>query len=328
MGKVAASTARLVETHERAPRPFEAVRPDPHAVPLEGVRPDPHEAVRPDPLEAVRPDPLEALRVATAALSEVRAVERLAALARDAALRGLGADLLAFAVVEDDGRHLRLLADRHRRPPSAAISVDGPGVIAHVARSGRAMLQPSGEAVRTLRPGTESVAVVPLPAAEGPVGVMVFGRSGRAGFSPDERAFVDVLAGVCALALERLRLSAGQSQARQVLHQRRRTSHIAGTQVEAGRMRFDLERLRIEVDGRSAHLTPTEMRLLMFLADEPGRPRSRREILGHLWQTDHLNGERTCDAHISNLRRKVERDPSSPELVVTRRGVGYALEVA
>lgn len=295
MGEVAASTALLVETHERAPRPF----------------------------EVVRPDPLEALRVATAALSEVRTVERLPALARDAALRGLGADLLAFAVVEDDGRHLRLLADRHRRPPSAQISVDGPGVIAQVARSGRAMLQPSGDAVRTLRAGTESVAVVPLPAAEGPVGVMVFGRSGRAGFSPDERAFVDVLAGVCALALERLKLLAD----RQILR-RRRAIHLAGSELQAGRMRIDLEQLRIEVDGRSAHLTPTEMRLLTFLADEPGRPRSRREILCHLWQTDHVGGERTCDAHIWNLRRKIERDPSSPELVVTRRGVGYALEVA
>jgi DNA-binding winged helix-turn-helix (wHTH) protein len=205
--------------------------------------------------------------------------------------------------------------------------VDGPGVIAQVARSGRAMLPPSGEAVRALRAGTESVAVVPLPAAEGPVGVMVIGRSGRAGFSPDERAFVDVLAGVCALALERLRLLADRSETRQILS-RRRALRLAGTELQAGRMRIDLEQLRIEVDGRSAHLTPTEMRLLMFLADEPGRPRSRREILSHLWQTDHVGGERTCDAHIWNLRRKIERDPSSPELVVTRRGVGYALEVA
>ena len=93
-------------------------------------------------------------------------------------------------------------------------------------------------------------------------------------------------------------------------------------------MRIDLEHLEIEIDGRSAHLTPTEMRLLVFLAEEPGRPRTRREILRYLWQTDYVGGERACDAHIWNLRRKIERDPSRPELVVTSRGVGYALKVS
>ena len=92
-------------------------------------------------------------------------------------------------------------------------------------------------------------------------------------------------------------------------------------------MQIDLEQLQIEVDGRSAHVTPTEIRLLIFLAEQPGRPRTRREILQHLWHTDFVGGERACDAHIWNLRRKIERDPSRPELVVTRRGVGYALEV-
>jgi DNA-binding response OmpR family regulator len=66
----------------------------------------------------------------------------------------------------------------------------------------------------------------------------------------------------------------------------------------------------------------------MFLAEEPGQPRTRREILTHLWHTEHVGGERACDAHIWNLRRKIERDPSRPELVVTRRGVGYALAVS
>ena len=178
-----------------------------------------------------------------------------------------------------------------------------------------------------MRPGTESVAIVPLAASEGPVGVMVVGRAGRAGFSADEVAFIGVLAGVCALALERLRLLA-DGRSRQILQAPAQRTASPGTEAHAGRMRIDLEHLRIEVDGRSAHLTPTEMRLLMFLADEPGRPRSRGEILRHLWQSDHVGGERTCDAHIWNLRRKIEREPTSPELVVTRRGVGYALEVA
>ena len=67
------------------------------------------------------------------------------------------------------------------------------------------------------------------------------------------------------------------------------------------------------------------MRLLTFLAEEPGRARSRREILRHLWHTEHVGDERACDAHISNLRRKIEREPSRPQRLVTLRGYGYAL---
>ena len=178
------------------------------------------------------------------------------------------------------------------------------------------------------RTGSESVAALPLPATGAALGVILFGRSGDRGFSEDDIAFLNVLAGLCALAVERLRLSSDRSHVREILRRRRLAVHLAGTQLRVGRMRIDLEQLEIEIDGRSAHLTPTEMRLLVFLAEEPGHPRTRREILRHLWQTDYVGGERACDAHIWNLRRKIERDPSRPELVVTSRGVGYALEVA
>jgi DNA-binding response OmpR family regulator len=156
---------------------------------------------------------------------------------------------------------------------------------------------------------------------------MVVGRSGRRGFSADAVAFLNVLAGLCALAVERLRLSTGRSDVGEMLRRRQPSVHVAGTRLRVGRMQIDLESLQVEADGRSAHLTPTEMRLLMFLAEDPGRPRTRREILRHLWQSDHIGGERACDAHIWNLRRKIEREPSRPEIVVTSRGVGYALDV-
>ena len=219
---------------------------------------------------------------------------------------------------------------------SPSIPLDGRSLIAQVARSGQPVYQPSPpdagrtgtRAVSALRPGTESIATLPLPAAEGALGVIVVGRGGDAGFSADDVAFLDVLAGLCGLALERLRLSADRSHVREIIRRRKLALHDVGARLRVGRMRIDLEQLQIEVDGRSAHVTPTEIRLLMFLAEEPGRPRTRREILQHLWHTDYVGGERACDAHIWNLRRKIEREPSRPELVVTRRGVGYALEVA
>jgi DNA-binding response OmpR family regulator len=82
---------------------------------------------------------------------------------------------------------------------------------------------------------------------------------------------------------------------------------------------------RVVAGGRDAHLTPSEIRMLLFLAEEPDRPRTRREILQHLWHTDDVADERACDVHVANLRRKIERNPSRPERLVTVRSVGYAL---
>ena len=90
-------------------------------------------------------------------------------------------------------------------------------------------------------------------------------------------------------------------------------------------MDIDLVGHNVSIEGRAATLTTSEMRLLTFLAEQPGRARSRREILRHLWHTEHVGDERACDVHISNLRRKIERQPSRPERLVTLRGYGYAL---
>jgi DNA-binding response OmpR family regulator len=75
-------------------------------------------------------------------------------------------------------------------------------------------------------------------------------------------------------------------------------------------------------------VTPSEFRLLSLLAGDPERAFTRREIVEHLWQSEHTGDERTCDVHVKNLRRKIERDPARPERLVTVRGVGYMLRAA
>ena len=55
---------------------------------------------------------------------------------------------------------------------------------------------------------------------------------------------------------------------------------------------------------------------------------SRRELMQHLWASEHVGDEHACEVHISNLRRKIERDPSQPERLVTVRGSGYKLVAA
>jgi len=82
---------------------------------------------------------------------------------------------------------------------------------------------------------------------------------------------------------------------------------------------------RVRVDGEQITLTPSEFRLLDFLAGDPERVFSRKEIMQHLWDSSYVGDQRACDIHISNLRRKVEADPADPKRIVTVRGIGYKL---
>jgi DNA-binding response OmpR family regulator len=99
----------------------------------------------------------------------------------------------------------------------------------------------------------------------------------------------------------------------------------AGGTLRVGGLSIDMLRHEASSDGQPLHLTPSEFRLLALLAQEPERAFSRREIMRHLWSSDFVGDERACDIHVSNLRRKIERDPSRPERLLTVRGVGYRL---
>lgn len=94
---------------------------------------------------------------------------------------------------------------------------------------------------------------------------------------------------------------------------------------EVGDLRLDLVRRTVAVEGRPVDLTPLEFRLVAALAERPGQVVTRREIVAELWHSSHAGDHRACDAHVKNLRRKLERDPASPERLVTVRGVGYML---
>jgi two-component system response regulator RegX3 len=95
--------------------------------------------------------------------------------------------------------------------------------------------------------------------------------------------------------------------------------------VRVGGLELDPYRHHVLVDGEPRHLTQSEFKLLALLASQPERTFSRRELMQHLWESRYVGDQRACDIHISNLRRKVERDRSQPERIVTVRGVGYKL---
>jgi len=115
------------------------------------------------------------------------------------------------------------------------------------------------------------------------------------------------------------------ARVRAVLRRRDLDAGEAQPVREVGGLRLDLERYEATVDGKPIQLTPSELKLLAFLARDPGRVFSRREIMQHLWESEYIGDARAADLHISNIRRKIERDPENPERLVTVRGAGYKL---
>ena len=92
-----------------------------------------------------------------------------------------------------------------------------------------------------------------------------------------------------------------------------------------GGVRIDLGRHEVTVDDHSVYLTASQFKLLALLAEAPGNVVTRQEIMHRLWDSDFVGDEHVCDVHVSNLRHKLERDPSHPRRIVTIRGVGYKL---
>jgi DNA-binding response OmpR family regulator len=79
-------------------------------------------------------------------------------------------------------------------------------------------------------------------------------------------------------------------------------------------------------DGEQIHLTKTEFRLLVELANQPGKVFSREDLLEKVWGHGVFGDGRLVDVHVRRLRTKVEPDPANPRHVVTVRGLGYKIQ--
>lgn len=105
------------------------------------------------------------------------------------------------------------------------------------------------------------------------------------------------------------------------------TNGAAPLSFDAGRLVVDRETREVKADGEPVELTRSEFDLLLALASRPGRVYSRYELIGRVQGYDYEGYERTIDAHVKNLRRKLGDDPRNPRYVVTVTGVGYKLGV-
>jgi DNA-binding response OmpR family regulator len=93
--------------------------------------------------------------------------------------------------------------------------------------------------------------------------------------------------------------------------------------IRVGAVALDVPRLRATVAGRVIDLTPTEFQLLATLARDAGRVFTRAQLLDVVHGVAFESYERAIDAHVKNIRRKLEPDPSTPRYVLTVYGVGY-----
>ena len=93
--------------------------------------------------------------------------------------------------------------------------------------------------------------------------------------------------------------------------------------VRSGDLELDLHGRRLTRAGQPIHLTRIEFNLLTVLAQHPGQVFSRQQLLERLHGYTHDGFDRSIDAHIKNLRRKLEPDPGNPTYILTVYGIGY-----
>jgi DNA-binding response OmpR family regulator len=93
--------------------------------------------------------------------------------------------------------------------------------------------------------------------------------------------------------------------------------------VRAGDLEIDTAKRKVSLVDRAIDLTPTEFELLLHLARSPGRVYTRSQLLDALHGVAFESYERAIDAHMKNLRRKLEPDPANPRYLLTVYGVGY-----
>jgi two-component system KDP operon response regulator KdpE len=105
----------------------------------------------------------------------------------------------------------------------------------------------------------------------------------------------------------------------------RRAAPSPAPVIEVGRIRVDLEKSAVTVDGQRVHLTPHEFRLLRLLALNEGKLLTHRAILQEVWGPAYGDESNYLHVYVSQLRRKLERDPAKPRYLLTEPGAGYRL---
>ncbi|MDY5786035.1 MULTISPECIES: response regulator transcription factor [unclassified Corynebacterium] len=96
--------------------------------------------------------------------------------------------------------------------------------------------------------------------------------------------------------------------------------------IEAGRVKMDVERHTVLVDGDPVPMPLKEFDLLEYLMRNAGRVLTRGQLIDRIWGANYVGDTKTLDVHVKRLRTKIEAEPSHPTQLVTVRGLGYKFE--
>ena len=122
---------------------------------------------------------------------------------------------------------------------------------------------------------------------------------------------------------------AGELMARVRAQLRRLQQASAGEPlIRFGDICIDLTRRVVERNGEPMHLTPIEYRLLTYLAAQPNRVVTHRQLLKIVWGPGHAEDTHYVRVHMANLRKKIEADASMPRYIITEAGIGYRFVMA
>jgi two-component system KDP operon response regulator KdpE len=121
--------------------------------------------------------------------------------------------------------------------------------------------------------------------------------------------------------------NSGELMARMRASLRHSTQTAAEPVFKMDNLHVDLTKRLVKVDGEEVSLTPTEYDLLRILVQNAGRVLTHRQMLRQVWGTAYESEAHLLRVNMSNLRRKIEPDPTRPRYIITEPGVGYRLRV-
>ena len=93
--------------------------------------------------------------------------------------------------------------------------------------------------------------------------------------------------------------------------------------IEVGSLALDLDKFEVKVRGEVIDLTLREFEVLKFLASQPEQVITRETLLEKVWGYEYYGDIRTVDVTVRRIREKIEKDTSTPKILITKRGVGY-----
>ena len=96
--------------------------------------------------------------------------------------------------------------------------------------------------------------------------------------------------------------------------------------IVVGRLTLDLDKFEASIDGKVIDLTIREFEVLKFLAMQEGQVVTREVLLEKVWGYEYYGDIRTVDVTVRRIRGKIEKDTTNPDILVTKRGVGYYIK--